>query len=329
MSRSSASRGLDGPDFTGGAGEIRPASAAAPASASTQAPAADFTSPAPNLIVRHMTEADIPEAAEVGAAAFDLEIDTDLGQQRWHTRIRHPLLTDPEGAFVAVTPTSGAIAGVALAIVRDRVWILSHLTVDPNVQSGGVGRALMHAALGYCGDLRDGIIVASNDPRALRLYASSGFDVVPTFKAEGRVDARKIPPLNPKIVPVAQHEVERLAPISRAVRGAEHTPDFALAYDRDATVFRLADRGFVVAQPGRGLWGPIALDAEAATDLLWCGLEHLKHDEQVEVSFVTGEQQWALGVFIRAGLSFEAYGGLAVRGNPGPLYPYIPSPPFA
>lgn len=73
-------------------------------------------------------------------------------------------------------------------------------------------------------------------------------------------------------------------PISRALRGAAHTLDLATALDRGGSVFRLAERAFVVAIPGRGVW------------------------------------------LLAARLPFRAWGGVAVRGNPGPSHPYLPSP---
>jgi hypothetical protein len=50
------------------------------------------------------------------------------------------------------------------------------------------------------------------------------------------------------------------------------------------------------------------------------------------VRWLTGEQQWAIGVVLAAGLRLSAFGALGVRANrsnPAPLAPFIPSPPFA
>jgi predicted N-acetyltransferase YhbS len=277
--------------------------------------------------VRRMTEADIPRAATVSAEAFELDLAFPGARRLWEARIRHSLLTDPGGSFVS--ERDGILAGVAQAVIRERLWILSLLTVSPTVSQGGEGRALVRAALGYDRDTDAGVIIASNDPRALRLYGTSGFRLDPTFQVTGSVDATLIPELHPDITEVPPADLETLAPISRAVRGAAHTLDFGVALIRGASVFRLGDRGFVVTTPGRGVWMLAARDEDAAQALLWYGLHQLKNERRIEIGFVSGQQQWALDVVLAARLSFRAYGAIGTRGVLGPLHPYIPSPPFA
>jgi predicted N-acetyltransferase YhbS len=281
------------------------------------------------MLIRPFTEADLPEAATISAEAFELDITDPEKRRLWEQRVRHCLLTDPDGSFVS--ESDGLISGLGQAVIREQLWLLSLLTVSPSRGRGGEGRALLNATLEYGHNTTDqAIIIASNDPKALRIYASSGFRLEPTFEVEGPLpDPALIPPIHPDITIVPESELETLAPISRAVRGAEHTIDLRFLASRGATVFRLGDRGFTVAAAGRGVQIVAALDEEAATALLWCALDHLKQEPKIEVSFVTGQQQWALAVFIAARLPFKAYGGVATRGNLGPLYPYIPSPPFA
>jgi predicted N-acetyltransferase YhbS len=279
--------------------------------------------------IRRLTDADIPEASTISAEAFELDITDAEKRRSWEQRLRHSLLTDPEGSFVS--ETDGVISGLAQAVVREQLWVLSLLTVSPTRGRGGEGRALLNASLEYGHETTDSaIIMASNHPRALRLYASSGFRVEPTFESSGPLpDPTVIPQRHPEITVVPEAEIETLAPISRAVRGAFHTPDLAFLVARGATLFRLGDRGFASAAPGRGVSLLAALDEEAATALLWRALDHIKDEPKIEVSFVNGRQQWALAVFVAAGLLFTANGGVATRGNVGPMYPYIPSPPFA
>jgi predicted N-acetyltransferase YhbS len=277
--------------------------------------------------VRRMTDADIPQAATVSAEAFEIDIGTPASRRHWEARLRHSLRTDPEGSLV--TESDGVITGAAQAVIRDRLWILSLLTVSPSAGRGGEGRALVRAALEYDRDVDAALIIASNDPRATRLYGSSGFRLEPTFKATGTVDPTLIPDLHPGIVEVSPSELETLAPISRAVRGAAHTRDLGLALSRGSSVFALEDRGFVMTMPGRGVWLLAARDEQAATDLLWHALGHLSEEPRIVIDFVSGAQQWALQVFISARLSFHSYGAICTRGDVGPLHPYIPSPPFA
>ena len=85
------------------------------------------------------------------------------------------------------------VIGVAAVIVRDGMWILSLLAVDPETQSAGAGRALLARAL-RVGDPRAlGLIVSADDSRALRLYALAGFTLLPTFQAQGFSGAKPAP----------------------------------------------------------------------------------------------------------------------------------------
>jgi hypothetical protein len=278
-------------------------------------------------LVRPMADADLAQAAEVSAEAFEVDLTPPSMRRFWDRRLRHSLRSDPAGSFVSVR--GGVVNGVAQAVIRDGVWILSLLTVSPSLGEGGEGRGLVDATLGYYGNCRGGMIIASNDPRALRLYGSSGFALAPTFKASGVVDTGLMPEPSPEIVAVGPGQLEMLEPISRAVRGAAHTHDLAVALIRNASVFTLPDRGFVVTMPGRGIWALAARDEDAARRLLWFGLAQLRDEPQVEVGWISGRQQWAIDVVLAARLSLSAYGAIATRGSLGPLHPYIPSPPFA
>jgi len=275
-----------------------------------------------------MSAADIPQAASVALAAFEIDADEPEIHSRWQRNIGYRLSTDPGGSFV--TEHQGAVVGVAQALVRERLWILSMLTVSPTLPrtGGGDGRALMKAGLAYGRDTEAGIIMASNDPRALRLYGSSGFALEPTFEAQGRIDPDRIPALDPDITQVSAAQIPELAPISRALRGAAHTQELENAVNDGASIFRLRDSGFVLTIPERGVAALAARDEAAATALLWHGLAHLKDDALTTVDFITARQQWAIEVLLAARLPFKSLGAIAVRGYPGPLWPYIPSPPY-
>ena len=166
-------------------------------------------------------------------------------------------------------------------------------------------------------------------PRPSRLYARAGYGLEAPFKATGTVDPTALLAADPAITPVAATELDSLAEISRAARGAAHTPDLEVSLFRDATVWRLEDRGFVVTMPGRGVWALAARDERAATALLWHGLAELRDEPGIEIGWIGGRQQWAIDVLLAARLSLTAYGAIATRGEAGPLHPYIPSPPFA
>src|SRR5579863_467809 len=267
--------------------------------------------------IRPMAEADIPHVATITAEAFATDISPARMRSIWENRLRHSLRTDPGGSFVS--ERAAQMTGAAQAVIRDGLWILSLMAVSPTLGVGGEGRALMDATLGYDSGTQGGLIIASDDPRALRLYASSGFAIEPTFKATGRVDPALIPALNPAITDVEPEQLDTLGPISRAARGAAHTPDLEVARFAGASFHRLEDRGFVVAYPRRGIWMLAATDEQAATALFWHAVARLQDEPQVDVGWISGRQQWALDVCLAARLSFTTYGAIGTRGAVGPL----------
>jgi predicted N-acetyltransferase YhbS len=279
------------------------------------------------LRVREMEPGDVQAAASVAAAAFDVELLERGARQRWVERLGHPLATDPDGAFVA--ERDDRIIGVAEAIRRERLWCLSLLAVMPGVQSAGVGRGLLERTMTYTAGTDAGLIVSSNDHRALRLYARAGFSLRPTFEAVGVVDRRALPRPDPGVAERGSGELEALEPISRDIRGAPHTPELELAMRSGARLLRHGDRGFALAQPGMGVWLLVARDEQAAAALLWSTLELVGDAERISVRWITSGQDWAIDVVVRAGLRLSANGALCVSGRPGPLHPFIPSGAFA
>jgi GNAT superfamily N-acetyltransferase len=274
-----------------------------------------------------MESSDLPGAVTASAAAFDVDLTEDASRRRWSERIAYPLTLDPKGAWVA--ERDGRIIGVAQVLLRERLWCLSLLTVEPGVQSAGAGRALLNRALGYEEGTDAGLIVSSNDPRAMRLYAQAGFSLLPTLQTDGGVDRRVLPRLNGAVRDGDLADFERLAAISRQVRGAPHTAELEYALDQGGQLLCATDRGFAVVVPDHGVWLLAARDDESASSLLWAALGHVGDADRPIVRWLTGDQQWAVDVLVRAGLRLSAYGALCVRGDPGPLRPFLPSGPFA
>jgi GNAT superfamily N-acetyltransferase len=276
--------------------------------------------------VRELEIEDVPAAARLSAAAFGIDLGRPADRARWLERIGHAADTDPDGCFVA--EDESGLVGVAEAIRRDAMWILSLLTVDPAAQSTGAGRALMQRALDVAAPDSPGLIVSSNDPRALRLYATSGFALLPTFQAQGPVTRRAVPASAARVRDDVRPDFEALAALSRAVRGAEHTPDLRYALRRGGRLLTVPDRGFAIANAGQGVWILVARDAETARDLLWRALEIAGDADGRVVRWILARQAWAIEVIVAAGLQLSAYGAIAVRGAVGPLHAFLPSAPF-
>ncbi len=274
--------------------------------------------------VRPMVAADISRAAEIAAAAFGAEPDPANHAQLCR-RLGHCLESDPEGAFVALG--HGRIVALAQAIRREEIWVLSMLAVDPAAQSAGAGRALVNAALGYLQPRDGGLIMSSNDPRAIALYGRAGFALQPSFQASGTIDLTAMP-RNLAEVTDAAGELDVLAPISRTVRGAAHTRELPLVVARGARILRLGDRGYAVAIPGQLVWMLAARDEDAATALLWHALAAVGASERAVIRWITAPQQWAVTVALGAGLRLAPNGPVCTRGVGAPLHPYLPSAPF-
>jgi GNAT superfamily N-acetyltransferase len=274
-----------------------------------------------------MRTEDLPAAAAAAAAAFDVDISSEPEERSWRERIGYGLRTDPAGCFVA--DRDGRVIGLAQALLRERLWCLSTLAVAPGTQSGGAGHALLERALGYNDGADAGLIVSSSDPRALRLYALAGFSLRPAFEATGVVDRRALPRVGSAVREGDGADLESLAPVSREIRGAAHTREIEFQLRRGFRLLRAGDRGLAMAMEGHGVWMVAARDEEAARALLWSGLELAGEADRPLVRWVTGGQDWAIDVLLRAGLQLTPAGALGVRGRPGTLWPFIPSPPFA
>jgi GNAT superfamily N-acetyltransferase len=279
-------------------------------------------------MLRPMRASDVPVATAVSLAAFGASASREDPTlvHVWSRRVGHCLETDPAGAFVA--ERDGRVAGVAAAIRRDRTWILSLLAVDPSGRGHGLGGALLSAALEYENAGDAGLIVGSNDPHALRAYGLAGFELRPTFEARGAISLEQRPADLPDVSDGAA-AIADLSEISRDVRGASHELDLPHALERGARILRLGDRGFAVAQRGRGVWLLAARDEATATALLWHGLAEVGSTDGPAVRWITAEQQWAIEVALRAGLRLVPYGALCVRRVRAPIRPYLPSASFA
>lgn len=279
-----------------------------------------------------MTEADAEPAFAASQAAFEARNErwphtSESAELRWRRgveRIRHLLDTDPEGAWVAHDGL--AVRGVAMALVREGVWGLSLLAVEPGTQSNGVGRELLERALSTAAGARGQIILSSLDPRALRSYARAGFALQPAVCGFGAVRREAIP-AGLGVRPGGPGDLELAGEVDRRQRGGSHGPDLEMLLAAGFDLLVLPGRGYSFHREG----SPALLaahDEDAARALLWSVLEASPPGREVGVMFLTEGQRWAMDVAVAAGLDLEPCGPTFVRGELGPLSPYLPNPAY-
>jgi ribosomal protein S18 acetylase RimI-like enzyme len=286
--------------------------------------------------IRPMTKDDVAGAEGAWHAAFStmraayhlpVEPRSPETARRTQGRIAHLLGTDPSGSWVAVDDDA-AVVGLSQALIRDELWVLSLLGVDPRCQDGGVGRDLLDAALAYGREAPAGLILSSRDPRAARRYFRAGFAMNPSVTAAGRVDPRLLGPRSPNVRTGAHADTDFAAELDRHLRRGPHGRDLEFLLAEGCRFLVLPERGYVVARGAR----PVilaAVDATSAAELLASVLADADAAEHVEVNWMTAAQQWAIGVALDAGLELRPVGPVMTRGLPGPPTPYLPSVAFA
>jgi GNAT superfamily N-acetyltransferase len=283
------------------------------------------------MLIRRMRHEDVEAVEELSGLAFAALPSSGTRDEhprpaesavRWCRRARHLLTYDPGGAWVA--EHEGRVIGGALSLRREGLWGLSCLAVAPGMQGGGVGRLLLERAAEYAGGALRGMICASPDPRAVRLYRALDHRLYPTMRLQGSVDRSTLPVVrHVRDGSVADSEFADM--VDWQVRGAPHGPDHAIL---------VAELPMLVAETatGRGYAylrddSPILIagtDLRTARELLWEALGRAGAGMHISVDDVTAEQDWAVEVAVRAGLGVANAGFLCLRGmRPPPGY--IPS----
>jgi GNAT superfamily N-acetyltransferase len=285
------------------------------------------------IILRPMTAADadgvyrtsheaLPATAEERQQVMNRSAEEVARRKE---RYRYFLEHDSEGAWVAVD--GDRVAGVALALVREGVWVLSLFAVAEEYRGQGRGKTLLDRAFRHAEGCGGAMIASSTHPAAMRRYASVGFSLWPTLTASGKVRRESLP-AGLKAREGTAADLDLATRVDRAVRGASHGPDLEF-------MLRSGSRMLVAEGPeGSGyavVWegSPALLAATTpgiATDLLWSCLA--EGDADVWVPWITGSQNWAVPVVLKARLSLSPAGPICVRGDLGPLTPYLPSGPF-
>jgi predicted N-acetyltransferase YhbS len=238
-------------------------------------------------------------------------------------RIAHLRETDPDGAWVAVDGEQ--VVGLALSLRRGPMWFLSLLAVDTGLQSRGVGKSLLEAALRTSEGAGAAWILATTDPKALRRYAVAGFAPHPGYTAVGPLDRSLLPAGLAVRDGDWSQDAELVEDVVTALRGAPYGPDLdamRATGQQLVTASDGADRGFLVLRAGTvGSLG--ATSPALAQRLLWEALARADKPD-ITIDWLTADQQWAIDVALAARLSLLSGPSSCRRSALGPLTPYLP-----
>ena len=280
-----------------------------------------------------MTPADVAAAETCASEAF-VDLSRRTGNSLWpeptaedhrrsQGRLGHTVRQDPGGCWVA--EGEEGVIGVGMAILREDVWGLSLLVVSPGHQGVGIGAVLLDRTLAYGGGgERGGIILSSNDPAAIRRYRRAGFELRPALVAHGVPEPPDDLPGGAQVRDGAAADLAFCESVGRALRGASHGPDLRALMETDCKLLICEGRGFclhVDASPR--LLG--ATDEDAARGLLLAALATASAGEEVFVPFLDERQSWAMDTALASGLKLEPGGPVCVRGDLGPMAPYLPN----
>jgi predicted N-acetyltransferase YhbS len=251
-------------------------------------------------------------------------VTREVQRARSIARIEHARSTDPAGAWVA--ERGGEVAGVAIGIVRERLWGFSLFAVDEDLQGRGVGRELLRRSMAYGEDrgAEGWIVLSTEKPAAMRVYADAGFDLLPTLAAMGVADLRRAPDAVSAVEDAGSAGLQLVDDLGRVVRGAGYGDDVAQGLASGSRLLVFEDRAAVCVREGY-VQLLVARDEEAAAIALWAALASAPSGMTALVLFMTAAQQWAIRVALDARLPLSPDGPVCVQGKLGPLAPFLPS----
>jgi len=208
---------------------------------------------------------------------------------------------------------------------RDLTWILALLAVRPGQQGQGVDRELLDASLQHGRGCLRGMLAASGNPRAARMYRLAGFTLHPTMYLEGSVD-RAVLPVVDRVREGSEADIDLMNSVDRQLRDSAHGVDHELlaATYRLAVVDRSTGSGYVYVEPDGSPYLLAATNRRTATDLLWEALASSDPSTPCTIGRVTASNEWAVDVGLAAGLPLRSAGYLALRHMRPPM-PYLPS----
>jgi GNAT superfamily N-acetyltransferase len=303
------------------------------------------------LAYRPGREEDLDACARTWRAAVDdygarlnqPPVPDDLGPLR--RMLAHLLRTDPERYWVA--EVDGLVAGFASASLREGLWFLAMLFVEPGLQSHGIGQALMdRVQAGHDVDPGGPAIPGPDDPLdsgihtwgmctdaaqpiSNALYARRGIPPrIPAFRLVGEVRRWSALPQLPAGLEAVPFETLAMAgpdgrrrlddqvdSIDRELIGSAHGPDHEhlVREGRIGLLVRERDTGRAVGYvygSGAGRLGPMAaLDPDLHPAILGVAFRETPIPG-IAAAWIPGTADRAFRALLDAGLRVDGFPGL-------------------
>jgi GNAT superfamily N-acetyltransferase len=285
-------------------------------------------------VIRPMRPQDVAGAERLSADGFyDLDVRTHRPglpepevrpaslRGAWLQRTAHFLETDPAGCWVAEDATG--MVGFVTSFKRELTWCLATFAVRSELQGRGIGRVLLEAATHHGRDCLRGMLSASSDPRATRLYWRAGFTLHPQMFLIGTVDRTTIPVGEPpeRVREGSAGDIELMDSLDRRTRGSAHGPDhrLMLSWWRLLVSDSGTGSGYVYTS-GQRVELLAASNRRTAARLLWAVLADAEGG--VLVPHLTAANSWAVDIGLTARLELHQAGYLGLRGMKPPA-PYV------
>jgi predicted N-acetyltransferase YhbS len=190
------------------------------------------------LVIREATAGDAETCGRIMWNAFESlatahNFPIEPGSPEF-TDFQMQAMLSTDGIFGLVAERDGDIVGSALQDERGAIVGVGPVSVDPRIQDGRVGRALMEALLKRCRE-RDvagvRLVQTAYNYRSLSLYAKLGFAVrEPLSVFQGSPNAAGVS--GTTVRPATSDDVDACDALCRRVHGHDRHPEVQGAVDR-------------------------------------------------------------------------------------------------
>lgn len=202
-----------------------------------------------NVNIRQMVEGDVERCGRICYEAFRgiaerHNFPPDFPTPEFAIQLAQAFQSNPQIYSVTAENGAGEIVGSNHLWEYDRIRAVGPVSVDPRVQSGGLGRKLMEAVIER-GSGAEGVRLVQDafNSTSMSLYARLGFDVKePLVLIEGLIQDGTQGDVETR--PLREDDMERCAELCRATHGFDRanelksTPPFLTSYvaERDGRV---------------------------------------------------------------------------------------------